>query len=154
MLASGNTSCGYSPQQLRSMQLDDDCIGQILRAKEQEQQPSTNFAKSQPISFRRLLQQWDQLIIHDGVLYRLFHHHSKEQISLQLIVPTVLREEIVKQMHEGVASGHLGQDKTLHHLKERFYWPGHYNDVRDWCQTCATCASNTLFKVTTRFNIS
>ena len=47
MLASGNTSCGYSPQQLRSIQLDDDCIGQILRAK--EQQLSTNFAKSQPI---------------------------------------------------------------------------------------------------------
>ena len=144
MLTSGNTSCGYSPQQLRSMQLDDDCIGQILRAKEQEQQPSTNFAKSQPISFRRLLQQWDQLITHDGVLYRLFHHHSEEHTSLQLVAPTVLREEIVKEMHEGVASGHLGQDKTLHRLKERFYWPGHYNDVRDWCQTCATCASRKM----------
>ena len=35
----------------------------------------------------------------------------------------------------------MGQDKTLHRLKERFYWPGHYNDVRDWCQTCATCVS-------------
>ena len=47
-------------------------------------------------------------------------------------------------MHEGMASGHLGQDKTLHRLKERFYWPGHYNDVRDWCQTCATCASRKM----------
>ena len=47
-------------------------------------------------------------------------------------------------MHEGVASGHLGQDKTLNHLKERFYWPGHYNDIRDWCQTCATCASRKM----------
>ena len=30
-------------------------------------------------------------------------------------------------------------NRTL--LKERFYWPGHFNDVRDWCQTCATCAT-------------
>ena len=34
----------------------------------------------------------------------------------------------------------MGQDKTLHKLKEQFYWPGHYNDIRDWCQTCGTCA--------------
>ena len=40
-----------------------------------------------------------------------------------------------------VAGGHLGQDKTLHRLKERFYWPGHYNDVKDWCQTCGACAT-------------
>ena len=26
-------------------------------------------------------------------------------------------------------------------LKERFYWPGQYNDVHDWCRTCTTCAS-------------
>ena len=31
-------------------------------------------------------------------------------------------------------------DKTLARLKERFYWPGHHNDVRDWCRNCGTCA--------------
>ena len=35
----------------------------------------------------------------------------------------------------------MGIDKTLNRLKERFYWPGHYEDVRNWCQTCAVCAS-------------
>ena len=58
---------------------------------------------------------------------------------LQLVTPTMLREEVLREFHKGAAGGHLGQDKTL--LKERFYWPGHYNDVKDWCQTCATCAS-------------
>ena len=32
-------------------------------------------------------------------------------------------------------------DKTLARLKERFYWPGHYQDVQDWCNNCGTCAS-------------
>ena len=30
--------------------------------------------------------------------------------------------------------------KTLARLKHRFYWPGHHNDVRDWCRHCGTCA--------------
>ena len=30
--------------------------------------------------------------------------------------------------------------KTLSKLKKMFYWPGHYNSVRDWCQICKACA--------------
>ena len=55
-------------------------------------------------------------------------------------MPTAFREDIVKRMNEGVASRYLGQDKTLNHLKERFY----YNDICDWCQTCATFASRKM----------
>ena len=36
--------------------------------------------------------------------------------------------------------GHLGMDKTLGRLKERFYWPGHHNDVQEWCRNCVVCA--------------
>ena len=39
------------------------------------------------------------------------------------------------------AGGHLGQDKALMKLKERYYWPGHWNDVQDWCNACAACIS-------------
>ena len=35
----------------------------------------------------------------------------------------------------------MGADKTLGRLRERFYWPGHYTDVRDWCHNCSACAS-------------
>lgn len=32
-------------------------------------------------------------------------------------------------------------EDTWEKLKERFYWPGHTEDVRRWCQTCLTCAA-------------
>ena len=43
-------------------------------------------------------------------------------------------------LHEGVCAAHLGMDKTLAPLQEHFYWPGHYNDVENWCRNCAKCA--------------
>ena len=64
-----------------------------------------------------------------------------EKSHLQLIVPLCYRNKILQELHAGVVGGHLGQDKTLSRLKERFYWPGHWNDVHNWCHTCATCAS-------------
>lgn len=57
------------------------------------------------------------------------------------MVPKALLSEVLADLHEGALGGHLGVDKTLARLKERFYWPGHHSDVRDWYQNCCTCAS-------------
>ena len=44
-------------------------------------------------------------------------------------------------MHGGVASGHLGEEKTISCIRERFYWPGFSLHARDWCHSCYTCAA-------------
>ena len=105
------------------------------------ERPAAHYIKTQPVPLRRLVQQWEQLVVNNGILYRYYAQPREDQGYLQLVVPTAIREQILRELHEGVASGHLGQDKTLHQLKERFYWLGHFNDVRDWYQTCATCAT-------------
>ena len=56
-------------------------------------------------------------------------------------MPEALREEVLTHLHEGGLGGHLGVEKMLAHLKEYFYWPGHHNDVSNWCRTCGTCTS-------------
>ena len=45
----------------------------------------------------------------------------------------------MKQTHD---HGHLGQEKTLSRVKQKFYWPGHFNDIKNWCNTCTTCATH------------
>ena len=57
------------------------------------------------------------------------------------MVPQVLREEVMGELHGRIMSGHLGESKTLQQLKRRFYWPDHSLDIKTWCQTCSTCAS-------------
>ena len=56
--------------------------------------------------------------------------------------PKELRPEILEKLHSGVVAGHLGEERTLSQLKQRFYRPGHWNDVRQWCQTLSTCAAS------------
>ena len=73
-----------------------------------------------------------------GILCRRLHGSPEK---LQMVVPASLREEVLSDLHKGSLGGHLGTDKTLGRLKERFYWPGHYNDVTEWCRNCATCAT-------------
>lgn len=36
--------------------------------------------------------------------------------------------------------GHLGEEKTLQKLKDRFYWPGYWKSVQEWCHTCPACS--------------
>jgi len=47
------------------------------------------------------------------VLYWQFVHTSDDLSYSQLVVPQEMQTEILKRLHEGVAGGHLGQDKTL-----------------------------------------
>ena len=132
----------HSLQDLHQAQLEDATIGPILKAKQEGQKPQTDEVKRLSRDSRRLLQLWDQLVTgEDGVLYRLYEDAVAGVITKQLIIPTALRKEVLAEIHEGQLGGHLGEEKTLAKLKERFYWPGHYNDVRDWCRTCAPCAA-------------
>ena len=43
---------------------------------------------------------------------------------------------IVKESNEGGLMGHLGIDKTLVLLKEKFYWPHMKKDVHIHCTKC------------------
>jgi len=79
--------------------------------------------------------------MHDGVLWRYYAQPHKDKGWLQLVVLRVLQEAVLTEVHKGMSGGHLGKDKTLHRLKERFYWPGHYNNVPEWCSTCASCVT-------------
>ena len=54
---------------------------------------------------------------------------------------TSLRDEVLEDLHEGALGGHLGMEKMLARVKERFYWPGHHKDTQNWCRNCATCSA-------------
>ena len=137
----GNFLEGKTEDEIRQLQISDDSIGFILKAKEGGQRPSCNEVKGKGMAVRRLHQLWDRLEIHDGTLWRLYDDSAGKKKWLQLVLPRHLRDEVLQELHSGVISGHLGEEKMLRQLKERFYWPGMYEDVKNWCQTCPTCVT-------------
>ena len=126
----------YSPQDIRTKQLRDNLVGPFLRAKEIGDQPPS--MQSGP-KWRKMVQLWNQLFVKNGTLYRLFSVSEGSSSMVQLVVPDSLKEEILYGVHEGIGGGHFGVEKSVAKLKERYYWPGHYNDVQNWCANCGAC---------------
>ena len=62
----------------------------------------------------------------------------------QLVLPSYLQHVAVRDLHEGAVGGHLGEEKMLSRLKERFYWPGSSEAVRNWCRSCITFATRKM----------
>ena len=126
---------------LRQLQEDDPEIKFVLEAKESGQRPTGDVLKSKgPAVVHKLIQIWDQLEVSDGVLVQRYEDAEGRRSYSQSVIPRQQRKEILHQLHSGPLGGHLGEIKTLHKLKERYCWPGHDTDVKDWCRTCDPCA--------------
>lgn len=87
--------CSY----LRKEQLEDETISLILKAKETQQKPDTQLLKTKPREAQQLSQLWDQLVVHEGILYRQFEGSSGQSSHLQLVIPRCLREEVLEEAH-------------------------------------------------------
>uniref|UniRef100_A0A3B3H9D6 Gypsy retrotransposon integrase-like protein 1 n=1 Tax=Oryzias latipes TaxID=8090 RepID=A0A3B3H9D6_ORYLA len=83
-----------------------------------------------------LLRQWKRIVEVDGVLYRQFWGQREGQIR-QIILPAILKDEILNQMH--TVAGHQGVERTFKLVRCRAYWPGMYRDVEAFCKTCERC---------------
>ena len=87
------------------------------------------------------VQQWDQLRLENGILYRLLEDTERETTTKQLVVPTERRKEILEAVHAGFGGGHFGIRKTMARLQRKFYWAGWTRDVREFCRRCERCAT-------------
>ena len=73
--------------------------------------------------------------------------HPKRNASISVVItcssysPPKLQVDTLRDLHEGAIGGHLGEEKMLNKLKERFYWPGCTEAVKDWCRTCIRCTT-------------
>lgn len=73
------------------------------------------------------------------ILYKVFTKDDGNEI-LQLVAPKQIREIIFHQLHHNKIAGHFGRDRTLNTIRNRFYWPGMTEDIKQWCLDCDICA--------------
>ena len=84
----------------------------------------------------------EQYFLKDEVL---LHHYqpTKKRVDevtpliKQVVIPICLRKEVLQEFHDN--NGHPGFDRCYVTLKEKYFWPKIYNDVREYCKTCDIC---------------
>lgn len=67
----------------------------------------------------------------EGLLYR------KSVARSQLVLPTLFHKLIYKELHEEM--GHLGVERTLQLIRDRFYWPHMQRDVDHHVTNVCSC---------------
>ena len=111
-------------------------MGPLLMAVEEHKHPPSNSNLAKSRKFQLLLQQWKQLYVNEGLLFRRYEDCEGKERWARLVLPESLKSEVLNSLHSGITGGHLREEKTLNRLRERFYWPGHTEDVHKWCQQC------------------
>ena len=129
-----------SVEDLEKLQQEDEVIGPIHEALSKGERPILDDIKGKPREFVELAQQWEQLVLKNNVVHRRCEN-ADGGTSFQVVAPKVSRPDILRHLHGGALGGHLGEAKTLGRLRERFYWPGHCNDVSLWCKNCPDCGA-------------
>ncbi|KAM9713182.1 uncharacterized protein ACNS7B_023475 isoform 1-T1 [Menidia menidia] len=71
-----------------------------------KKQPDRIERKNLSLSLLAFLRQWDRLVEKDGVLHRKIFRPDGAEETLQLLLPTALREEVLTQAHQD--HGHQG----------------------------------------------
>ena len=135
-----NWVVGLSSLQLRDAQQNDSSLGAITHWLEYSYEPSKRELLLCSPETRSLWLMRDQLSLDQGVLF--YSWERSDTVSKCLIVPSDLQSKVLYYCHNSKDSGHLGQQKTLDKLKERFYWYGMSRDSDLYVKQCSVCNTN------------
>ena len=114
-------TCLGDQVRLKREQAADEFTSKIVRAIENGMSPPD--------------EKWSKFFLEDGVLCR--HAKSVKNPKTQTVIPKSLRALVFELLHS--KSGHLGVQKTLEKVKERFFWPGYEQDIWEAVKKCEAC---------------
>ncbi|KAG5896052.1 hypothetical protein JTB14_011047 [Gonioctena quinquepunctata] len=132
----------WNDSKIQKDQEKDPDLGLVVSWKKGNRRPSWQEVAGYSPAVKSYWAQWNSLILDNGILKRVLEADIGGEDRRQIIVPRNRREEVLREIHDGVAGGHLGVTKTLQKVRQRFYWANCQADVQDWCRKCAVCAAS------------
>ena len=127
-------------EDMRKSQLEDEDIRLILESREQNAKPLKEQIETGSPAMRHYYLLWDNLKVVGGVLVKEFTKRDGTGAIGQVVIPRDLKKEVLKQMHGGIMSGHMGTKKTKAKIGQRFYWFNMKEDIKVFIRQCDICA--------------
>ena len=87
---------------------------------------------------RSYFAQRNRLMISGNNLFRRWEDENGF-VRFQYVVPKAERPRLLDLAHSSVYACHLGCDKILNRIKDRFYWPGYAADTEKYVRECLKC---------------
>lgn len=85
---------------------------------------------------RKLKKKFKHFVIKNNTLYR----QSKIQPNkFILVLPSSMKNMVLEEVHDKPIGGHFGVERTMHTIRNRFYWPDLDKDVKQYIKTCDSC---------------
>ena len=130
-------SAGVPVDRIREFQRNDADLADLISFIETQQLPANqNKARS-------FLLQGDKFYLDDnGLLFLLStpRRPSSQAVFSQLVIPEVLKHEILVWAHDDNTAGNLGPQKTYAKIRTRYHWRNMFRDIDRWCKSCVDCA--------------
>ena len=83
------------------------------------------------------------LEVENGVLYYLWEPAGgryKQVMRRQIAVPESYKHDVMQECHDSsLTGGYLGVTKTYLKIKERYWWPDMYKEVKAYVKGCLEC---------------
>ena len=131
------TDYQLSKSQWREEQAVDASINKVLNLFQSGQLSTYNCEKSDSDDLKGFLRLRKDLFLDNGLLYRkAFFRMTGKQVN-QFVMPTKFRKRTVMICHEDY--GHLGMDRVLVLIQERYFWPKMSKDIRTFIRQCDRC---------------
>ena len=83
------------------------------------------------------MRQRKDLFLDNGLLYRKAYFKTTNKLIHQFVMPLQFRKRTVMVCHDDY--GHLGMDRVLILLQERYFWPKMSEDVQIYIRQCDRC---------------
>ena len=140
-----NISVQHHPRLLLSRTFDsvwlipskqDEVLQQIYHFLTTLQTPPTKSLQEK----RRFIQRATKFFVRNGEMYR----RNGSKPPLKTIRDAKTRYHILMAAHEGL--GHRGEYAVMQTLRERFYWPSMFNDVKHHVRSCHQCQIRSVRK--------
>lgn len=120
-----------SCKELSDEQRKDPVISKMLELKENNRDLTDEVRRTLDKSTRKLSREWSRLQVENGLLYR------KTPSRKQLVLPAIYKQTVLSHLHDNM--GHVGVERVLSLVRDRFYWPFMKREVEEYITRQCRC---------------